>query len=70
MNTDRTALETGTFSVDANKKPLATVDLVPSSGASRLGVWNILSDTLQVGLGAPGAARPSTLSGASIYTTR
>lgn len=70
LNADRSTIDTGTFSVDANKRPLATVDMTPASGSPRLGVWNILSDTLQVNLGTPGATRPSSLSGASTYTTR
>ena len=69
-NADGSSIESGTFSVDAVKKPLSLVDFTPSSGSPRLGVWDIVSDTLQLGLGAPGATRPSSLSGAAVYTTR
>ena len=67
---DRSTIESGILVADAAKKPLATVDFFPSSGAARLGVWEVLSDVLQLSLGEPGAARPSSLAGAAIYTTR
>ena len=70
LNADRSVIESGAFSVDASKKPLATVTFTPASASTRLGVWDILSDTMQLSLGAPGAARPSSLSGAAVYTTR
>lgn len=66
---DRSTIEAGTFAVDPVKKP-STVDFRPSSGGTRLGLWDVVSDTLQLNLGAPGAARPSTLLGAATYTTR
>jgi murein DD-endopeptidase MepM/ murein hydrolase activator NlpD len=69
QNADRSPIESGAFSIDPAKKPLSTVTLTPSSGSPRLGVWNIVSDTLQVNLGAPGAARPSSLGGAAVYAT-
>ncbi|HKY21684.1 MAG TPA: M23 family metallopeptidase [Vicinamibacterales bacterium] len=67
---DRSPIESGTFVSDPVKKPLATVDFRPSSSAARLGVWNIVSNTLQLNLAAPGAARPSSLDGAASYSTK
>lgn len=67
---NRSTLESGTFVLDPTKKPLSTVDFRPSSGSPRLGVWNLVSDTLHLNLGAPGASRPAALDGASVYTTR
>jgi len=66
---DRSTIESGSFVVDAAKKPLPTVDFRPTSGASRLGVWDILNESLQLNLGPSGGARPSSLAGASTYTT-
>ena len=67
---DGAVIESGTLSVDAAKKPLATVDFVSSSGPSRLGVWDVLSETMQLNLSAPGAPRPASLSGAAVYIPR
>lgn len=66
---DRSAIEAGTFVVDAVRKP-PTVEFRPSSGGTRLGLWDVVGDTLQLSLGAPGAPRPSSLAGAATYTTR
>jgi hypothetical protein len=62
-------LESGVLSVDATAKPLARVDMRPSSGASRLGVYNIVSGTMELSLGAAGAARSATLADASVYSS-
>jgi hypothetical protein len=64
------ASETGLLSIDATAKPLARVDVRPSSGPPRLGVYDIISGTLDLNLGAPGAARPSSLTGAAVYTSQ
>lgn len=66
---DGSQTESGTIRVDATKKPLPTIDTQPSSGASRLGVYDIVSGTMQLNLGAAGASRPSSLSGAAVYST-
>lgn len=52
------------------KKPFAIVDFRPAAGSSRLGVWEIFSETMQLNLAAPGAARPTSLFGGSTYLTR
>lgn len=67
---DRSTIESGIFVVDPVRKPLATVDFRPSSGAVRLGVWDVMNETLQLNLGAPGTPRPASLAGAAVYTTR
>jgi hypothetical protein len=61
--------ESGTAQVDANAQPLATIDLQPSAGAARRGVWDVVDDTMQLDYGAPGAARPGSLAGAGVYRT-
>lgn len=66
---DRSTIEAGTFVADPVKKP-STVDFRPSSGGTRLGLWDVVGDTLQLNLGAPGASRPPSLAGAATYTTR
>lgn len=69
LNGDRSTVETGTFVQDYLAEP-ATVDFRASSGGTRFGVWDIVSDRLQLNLPAAGTPRPSSLSGAAIYTTR
>jgi hypothetical protein len=67
---DSSTLESGTFVVDPAKKPLSTVEFRPTSGLPRLGVWDLVTDTLYLNLGAPGGSRPATLDGAAVYSTR
>ena len=67
LTADRSTIESGIFVVDPSKKPLSTVDFRPSSGGTRFGVWDVVSDTLQLSLSVPGAPRPSSLSGAATY---
>lgn len=67
---DGSAVETGIFNVNPLAKPFSTIDLRPSSGPSRLGVYDIVGDTMQLNLAAAGAPRPTSLGGASTYTTR
>ena len=68
--TDGSEIETGTFRVNPSVKPLPTIETRPASAAGRVGVYDIVSGTMELNLGAPGAARPSSLEGASVYTTR
>ncbi|MGQ0734775.1 MAG: M23 family metallopeptidase [Acidobacteriota bacterium] len=67
---DGSTLESGTLAADSSRKPLATVDLRSASGSTRLGVWDIVGDTMQLQVAGTGAARPQTLAGASTYITR
>jgi len=66
------AVETGLFQIAPTARPLTTIDLSPSTGGTRLGVYDILSDRAQLQLGALNAARPASLTGpdVSTYTTR
>jgi hypothetical protein len=63
------AVETGILRVDATAKPLARVDLRPTAGTPRLGVYDIVSGTLEITLGASGGTRPETLSAPTVYTS-
>jgi hypothetical protein len=65
-NADGSAVEAGTLSVSATTKPLPTVDVQAAGGGTRLGLYDIVSGTLQINLGT---SRPSSLSGATTYTT-
>ena len=61
------ATETGSVSISANATPYPTIDLTPSVGStSHLGIYNILSDTMQI---AWETTRPDSLDNASVYTT-
>jgi hypothetical protein len=66
---DGSHTESGTLRVDGNVRPLPTIDLRPSSGATRLGVYDIVSGRMELNLGAAGGSRPSSLNGAAVYTT-
>ena len=61
--------ETGTVELEALAKPNPTIDFVVTGGGRRRGVYSILSETMQLDYGAPGAPRPGSLSGASTYLT-
>jgi hypothetical protein len=65
-NGDGSVAEAGTLTVSATTKPLATIDARAEAGATRLGVYDIVSGTLQIDLGT---SRPSSLGGATTYTT-
>lgn len=47
----------------------STIDFQPDGGTIRRGVIDIVEDTMRLTLGAPGAARPGDLTGASVYRT-
>ena len=71
-----TMLETGSVQLETMARPFTTIDLQPRdrngqpSGSPRLGVYDILSGTMRIDFGAPGAARPSGLTRAAVYTTQ
>ena len=69
IGVDGTAIETGAMNVGWAARP-TTVDFVSSTGSRRLGLYDIVSDTLRLALGAPGASRPASFNGASVYTTQ
>jgi hypothetical protein len=62
-------LESGSVIVTP-RADLSTIDLVPQSGAARLGVFDIVSASMRLNLGEPGAPRPGSLDGARVYTTQ
>ena len=62
-------VETGSLIVGWSARP-TTADFRPSSGSTRLAVYDIVSDTMRLALGAPGATRPASLDAASVYVTR
>lgn len=68
-SSDGSVVETGVLKVDATAKPLAAIEARASTGTARLGVYDIVSTTLQVNLGTPGGSRPSSLSGSTTYAT-
>jgi len=50
---------------------MSTIELRPSgAGTSRLGVYDVVGDTLRIDIATPGAPRPSDLARASVYRTR
>ena len=67
---DGSEIEAGTIQVNASAKPWPTIETRPASGPGRLGVYDIVSGMMELNLGAPGGARPSSPEGASVYTTR
>lgn len=60
--------ETGSVEVEPLAKP-STMDLLPTGGQRRRGVYSIVGGSMQLDYGAPGAARPASLAGAATYTT-
>jgi len=62
-------VESGTVVVGWSTRP-TTADFRPSSGSSRLAIYDIVSDTMRLALGGPGAPRPPSLDGAAVYVTR
>jgi hypothetical protein len=49
-------------------RPFPTIDLVAATGR-RLGVYDIVSGEMRLTLGAPTAARPTTLDSTRVYRT-
>ena len=52
-----------------NVRPVPSVDFTSSNGSVRLGLYDIVEDTLQLALGTVGVARPTSLTTSSIYAT-
>jgi hypothetical protein len=61
--------DTGAMAVGWSNRP-TTVDFTSSTGVRRLGLFDIVSDTMRLALGAPGAGRPASFTGASVYSTQ
>ena len=66
---DGVAMETGTVRVGWDTRP-ASADFLASTGGSRLAIYDIISETMTLALGAPGTARPASLAGAASYGTK
>jgi peptidase M23-like protein len=63
-------VETGVVEIEALAKPVPTLDFIPAgSSERRRGLYSILDGTMRIDYGAPGAARPASLTAASSYTT-
>lgn len=63
-----TETETGTVVLNVAARPFPTIDLVAATGR-RLGVYDIVSGEMRLTLGAPNAARPTTLDSTRVYRT-
>lgn len=66
---DGATLETGTLSVGWSARP-TTVDFRPSGGRARLGLYDIVGETMRLAVAAAGSPRPATLDEGATYTTR
>jgi hypothetical protein len=62
-------VESGTVVVGWSTRPM-TADFRPSSGSSRLAIYDVVSETMRLALGGPGAPRPASLDAAAVYTTQ
>jgi hypothetical protein len=69
MTNDGVVVESGSLMIGWSVRP-TTADFRASSGSTRLAVYDIVSDTMRLTLGGPGALRPASLDGASVYATR
>jgi len=63
-------IESGTLQIEPLATPLATIDFQPRGGSTRRGVYDIVSDRMELALADAGASRPSSLSAATVYRTR
>ena len=69
MSSEGGAVESGTMAIGWSGRP-TTADFRPSSGSPRLAIYDIVSETMRLALGGPGASRPTSLDGGAVYTTR
>ena len=69
VGADGATTETGAMLVGWSARP-ATIDFTSSTGVRRLGLYDIVSDTMRLVVGAPGASRPTSFAGASVYSTQ
>jgi hypothetical protein len=67
---DGSTTETGTLVVNYFARPQTTAEFRPSRGATRRAVYDIVSETLRLAIGAAGGPPPASLADASTYTTR
>lgn len=63
-------IETGTARSRPEVRPFPTLDLIPSSGgATRLGLYDIVSNRMRLVVAPSGAPRPTGFTSETIYTT-
>jgi hypothetical protein len=68
MTNGGAVVETGSLAIGWSVRP-TTADFRASSGSTRLATYDIVSETMRLALGGPGAPRPASLDGAATYTT-
>lgn len=62
------AVEAGTVTLALTARPFPSIDLVSGTGR-RLGMYDIVSDTMRLSIANAGESRPTDLGGASTYRT-
>jgi len=62
-------IESGTAQTAPFERPFPTIDLSPTSGGSRRGLYDIVNNSMRLVLGAAGASRPTGFTNESSYTT-
>jgi len=68
LDANDVTIDSGTADAAAWLRPQTTIDLRPSGGGpAHLGVYDVVSETMRLALGEPGAARPADLFAASVY---
>jgi len=63
-----TAIESGTVTLALTARPFPSIDLVSGTGR-RLGMYDIVSDTMRLSMANAGESRPTDLGAASTYRT-
>lgn len=63
-------IERGTLIIEPLATPFATIDFQATGGGTRRGVYDIVSDRMELAMGEAGASRPSGLAGAAVYRTQ
>lgn len=63
-----TATESGTVTLGLTARPFPSIDLVSGTGR-RLGMYDIVSDTMRLSIANAGGSRPTDLGAASTYRT-
>jgi hypothetical protein len=61
--------EAGAVVLTPTSRPVSTIDLVSPTSSRRLGVYNIVSNELQLSLAPPGENRPADLNASTVYRT-
>jgi hypothetical protein len=69
LSADGMTLESGRMKIGWNVRPVPPVDFNSSNGSSRLGIYDIVENTLQLVLAPAGVTRPSSFAGEATYTT-